>query len=185
MKIYIKILLAPILCVLSVFIFKLDLDFFPLVFSIVISVINFKKFKTNPFLGSIYSLLLSFSIYVASLSVSLLSIKCFETIFGESVSGLIGTILGTFILAPLLVYEAYRFLFTYTRTKKTIFIISISILVLITLFVLTFYSIIKTNYKIFDYNTIDIYCIWQIVVALALQLIIYQKEIFKSKIREK
>ncbi|MAN28776.1 MAG: hypothetical protein CMH15_12755 [Mesonia sp.] len=78
------------------------------------------------------------------------------------------------IIAPLLTLYLYSFLFK-TRRSSFFYLIAFSSIVILVILVLT-KALLGNNTKMF--------IIWQFIVALALQLILYQKELktlFKSK----
>ena len=112
------------------------------------------------------SYLLAFgSIYLISELINIIFINDNYFVSGES-KGFIGFVIGPFIIAPLLVFLSIKFVFGFPKTKQTVIIISTSIVFLV------LYSCLAFYYEI----TGKPYVVWQLVMALAVQLLVYQKE---------
>ncbi|MFL0112242.1 hypothetical protein V2594_05345, partial [Tenacibaculum maritimum] len=54
-----------------------------------------------------------------------------KPLFGEDLSGFIGMLIGTYIIAPIALFSTYKFIFIWTRGKLTNNIIVVSIIILI------------------------------------------------------
>ncbi|KAB1071097.1 hypothetical protein F6U93_01530 [Tamlana haliotis] len=77
-------------------------------------------------------------------------------------------IISPFVIAPILVFLAYKLVFNYPKSKITLLIVLFSILLLV-LQSCYFFFIAK---PIDDANLfLNLYTIWQVIMALALQLI--------------
>jgi hypothetical protein len=90
-------------------------------------------------------------------------------------------IISPFIIAPVLVFSAYTYVFNYPRTKNTLKIILSTILIL---FAYSCYFVLIKNPIDEISMFLNPYTIWQAIMALALQLIHYQielKALFKPK----
>lgn len=160
--------------------------FFPLIFGSVIGLINFRTHKYNPYTGIILSIIVSFatffiayfSIWVVIYILNYLNELLVIDINDAKILTL-SFIISPFIIAPLLVYYGYTFIFNFPKTKFTLLVVLIAILLLILQACFYYY------YEDFKNNSaINIYLIWQVIMVLALQLIIYQRELkalFKHK----
>ena len=174
---YIKILIPAILCVVILYITKMSISYYPLSFGLVIGIVNWKLHKYNPYLGVLLSVLVS----MISFWLSFLSMGLFNNL-GELITNNTNYVLGdgakiyyliiaVYIIAPLLVLRFYKFVFNISKTKFNLTVI-ISVIIIL----LLIYGI-KPNYFIDNYPKISPYIIWQFIMALALQLILYQKEL--------
>ncbi len=107
----------------------------------------------------------------------LLSLK---NVIGEDKASLISFIIAPNLIAPLLVFIAYRFIYKYEKSKFTLSIVFLSTSLLLTLsvFIFCFIDSLESNMHI---RSINLFLIWQIIMALALQLIIYQEQILLKR----
>lgn len=173
--------------------FKLELFgifYYPLSFGLIIAIINWEKNKYNFLSGVFLSLLISHLTFF----LSFFSMEFFMHI-GKFISGNFNSLmsnnlpreltftLSAFLLAPILVFWGYKFLFDIRKSRVTIWI------VIITIVLLTFQSYFFFNLSNFSTNNfnnkniLNPFSIWQIIMALAIQLIIYQtniKEMWKK-----
>ncbi|WP_299110029.1 hypothetical protein [uncultured Tenacibaculum sp.] len=173
----VRILLAPLLCSIGLYFFNLDLFLYPLVFGIVIGILNFDKYKTKPLIGLLYGLVGGYLAFFLSY-FSFFLLLHLKTTIGEDKANLIAIITAPNLLAPMLVFSVYWFVFKFKKSKFTFLIMALSIIVLM-LSCITIYL----NINLLGRNSINTNLIWQVIMALAIQLIIYQKEMFpKHKI---
>ncbi len=180
---YIKLILPAILCVIIIHITKMEIYYYPLSFGIIIGLINWEKHKYNPYIGTLLSIFVSFvSFWIAFFSMSIFGIfrdfilQNTEYTISKDLVGELSYIISPFLFAPILVFIIYKFVFNFSKTKfaKYIIIVSIILLVLQSSF---FY-----NNEEFLKDSIQIpFVIWQVIMALAIQLIINQ-DIFKKKV---
>lgn len=175
---FIKVITPAFLCVtlISVFeqveYFKYNSIYFIISsFGVIIILLNLKKTRNNIFLSFIYSIISCFVIFFSS------------TFIVGTIDYLINYILPTFaldnntlnkklqlisiaIVSPLMMFYLYKCLFEIETNSffKKVIIISIIVLVILGLTDILFMD---------EY----LYISWQFVMAIALQLILYQKEI--------
>ena len=172
-----KIILAPIACVLIILSTQFGIEYYPLSFGLVIGFINWNNHKYGLLIGIILSLLASYiSFFIAYFSVYLL-FEIFKLFLGQDNGGVAALMVSSFILSPLLVFFLYKFVFNYSLTKIAKYIIFTSILILIIVFNFSDWQ----YFKFLKNTRLDHYTIWQIVMALAIQLLIHQKVIWKKQ----
>jgi len=172
-----KIILAPIVCVLIILSSQFGIEYYPLSFGLVIGFINWNNHKYGLLIGIILSLLASYiSFFIAYFSVYLL-FEVFKLFLGQDNGGVAALMVSSFILAPLLVFFLYKFVFNYSLTKIAKYIIFTSILILI----IVFYFSDWQYFKFLKNTRLDHYTIWQIAMALAIQLLIHQKVIWEKQ----
>ena len=185
-----RIILPAILCASVVFLFgsieyfKYNSIYFIIsLFGIILIILNLNKIKYNIIISLVLSLNLCFLVFFSSMAIGSgiyyffkkiilffrLNITQLDNIFFNS-----NNIVSIAIIAPLLTLYLYSFLFK-TRRSSFFYLIAFSSIVILVILVLT-KALLGNNTKMF--------IIWQFIVALALQLILYQKELktlFKSK----
>lgn len=176
-----KIIFPAIFCVLLTPIFiNTNWEYLALlVFGISIVLFNYNKTKNNFLLSFLIAIILSYTVYVLSILIS--GVIKFILMGGNLDKKIEGFILGidinelfilipVSIISPLLMFYFYKIIFNINKTNYFTIIkwVSLAILILIG-FVSDFY---EDGYM---------YIYWQAIMALALQLILYQKEIFKTK----
>ena len=84
-----------------------------------------------------------------------------------------------FILAPLLVFIAYKFVLGYKNVKNINYIIitTIFLLVIIHTIHVRYYELTQFKYEFNE--SLSPYTLWQVIMALAIQLIMYQDKLKK------
>lgn len=170
----IKVILAPLLCFISLYFLKIEFEYYPISFALIISIINYKKYRLNPITGTILNIIFSFFIFFGGYALSIFIINIFKNFLGEDLSGFIGILIGANIFAPLIVFIFYKNIFTFPKSKYSNYIIITSIFLLILSFSCVYYF---TDNEIF---TVDFYLLWQIIISLFFQIILYQKELKKN-----
>ncbi len=182
----IKIILPAILCVLIIYITKMSLWYYPLSFGVIIGLVNWKKHKYNSYIGTLLSVIVSFasfwiSFFFFGVFSALREFIINNTNYSINESMLVYyLIISAFIIAPILVFTLYKFVFKIPKTKFSLYIIISSIILLILDFMF-FWNFQETN----NFSEMLPYVIWQFIMALSLQLILYQEEIkalFNKKI---
>jgi hypothetical protein len=176
LKLIIKILMPSILCILLIYITNMQLEYSTLFFGFFIGITNWDLHKYNLCLGILLSVLVSF----VSFLIAYFSFAITGNIFNLIVSGDSGKVLGlnvsTNIIAPLLVFLLYRIVFNISKTRLTTFVIILSLVILVSQNYLYRY-LDSLSINVLESKILNSYAIWQIIMALALQLILYQKEI--------
>src|SRR5690554_4135422 len=181
-----RIILPAILCSLLILIFigghKEYLVI--LTFGIFIILFNYGKIKYNFILSFLISILLSYAVFFLSILISGI-IKYIFFMRGDIDKKVEGFILGfdinallflipVAIISPLLMFYSYEIIF---KIEKRSCFNKIKWLAILTLIMLHLLQIIfKEDYM---------YIYWQVVMALALQLILYQEELRKLFSRKK
>ncbi|MAN28780.1 MAG: hypothetical protein CMH15_12735 [Mesonia sp.] len=158
---------------------------FPLIFTLVIGLININKFKFN-FLKSLllcvfFSYLSFFVGYFGSFFLGKLLGG-----FGD-LGNISAIIISAFIISPILLYYSYSYIFELFKTKFNIYVMTITLTLM---FIISFYTFYIMDYisdnNFFDTKLLNPFLLWQVIMALALQLILHQKELkalFKTKNR--
>ena len=111
--------------------------------------------------------------------------KLFGTL--GDLGNIIAIIISAFIISPILLYYSYSYIFELFKTKFNIYVMTITLTLMFSISFYTFYIIdyISDN-NFFDAKLLNPFFLWQVIMALALQLILYQKELkalFKPKNR--
>lgn len=185
-----RVILPAILCVLLICAFE-RLEYFKYnaiyfiisSFGIIAILLNLKKIKHNFILSFLISVVLSYAVFFLSIFISGV-IKFIFFMRGDIDKKVEGVVLGydinallllipVAIVSPLLMFYSYRIIFKIEKTSYFIFIKWASIVVLI---------LLGTINDFYDDGYMYIY--WQVTMALALQLILYQTELkalFKPK----
>jgi hypothetical protein len=182
-KLILKIILSPFISVLVLFLAEWNLFVYPLIFSLIISISNYKLYRDST-KGIILSIIFSyFSFFVGYFGWGLI-LKAVEYIgitndisIGNWFYTDLAFLISTFITAPMLTLFLNKSLFRNTKTNTSIriIIISIGILVLISFF--------YNNQKVDNY--FNIMNVWHLIIMFGLQLIINQKSLKKIFSEEK
>lgn len=170
----IKVILAPLLCFISLYFLKIEFEYYPISFALIISIINYKKYRLNPITGTILNIICSFFIFFGGYVLSLFLMSALKDFFGEDLSGFIGILIGANIFAPVVVFTFYNKIFIFPRSKFNNIIIIISIILLILSLFYLYYYADNENFKV------NFYILWQIIISLSLQIILCQKDLMKS-----
>ncbi|MDE1208440.1 hypothetical protein [Tenacibaculum larymnensis] len=177
--IFFKIILPSIICTLIIVTTQISIEYYPISFGLVLGLINWKNYKFNPYLGLFFTIIISFVCFLlAYISFPLLS-TILKPLLGEDLSSFISIEIAAFVIGPLLVFFSYSYIFNYP--KKSIITRNIILgVIIILVFVSTLFFILPDSKITTLLKDIKLrhYTIWQIVMALGIQLIIYQKEIF-------
>jgi len=164
-----KIISAPFLCLIAIYFIKIDFEYYPVSFAIIMSIINLRKLRLKPLMGLVVNVTSSAIIFFLGYALSLFFISSLKTYLGEDLSGLIGLIIGADIFAPLTLFIVYNYIFKVSKGKLYKFTVAITIAILI------IYNCV--NYFNYPFLKIDSYLLWQVVMSLAVQLSIYYKEL--------
>ncbi|TXE15258.1 hypothetical protein ES692_17455 [Psychroserpens burtonensis] len=177
-KLILKIVLSPFISVLILFLSESSLFLYPLIFSLIVSLSNYKRY-TDSIKGTVLSIIFSyFSFFVGYFGWGLF-LKGIESI-GLTNDIHIGTwfytdlafLISGFLIAPLLTLLLNKSLFRNTKTKTTLWIIIITIGILILI------SFIHNDDSIDNY--FNMMNVWQLIVMFGLQLIINQEYLSKK-----
>ncbi len=175
-KLILKLLLPSILCTLIINITNIPLEYSVLFFGFILGLVNWYHHKYKPIYGIILSILASLASFLITYFSFAITGNLFSPMKGDSGQTL-GLIISIYLVAPLLTFLFYKYVFDIPKGKFTNRVIITSIVLLVSSFyVLKFIGLVK--------EAEDTYAVWQIVVALSLQLIIYQNELksmFTSK----
>lgn len=182
-KIHARILLPPLICGIIVYYSNLSIEYYPMLFGLIIGLINWDVHVYKPLLGILLSILTSYASFFIALFSSFVFgyiqeyiMETTDFVISDRVTRNFSIIVTSFIIAPLLVFFLYRYVFNIPNSKISLIITGISIILL----VLISYSFIEIE----DKHLLNPFFLWQIIMALAIQLILYQKELktlFKPK----
>jgi len=177
-KLISNITLPSILCAIVIYITNIPLEYSTLTFGLIIGLANWGFHKYKPIIGVLLSMLVSFvSFLLAYLSFA--ATKAIFNLLNVDSDSVLSTTLSINIIAPLLLFLSYTFVFKIPKTRLTTFIVILSLVLLVFQSYLHYYfdslSIDFQYYKILKIHTI-----WQIIMALAIQLLVNQSKINKS-----
>ncbi len=179
LKIILNIIALPLTCLIFIKLFKLGLDYSTIfAFSLFIILFNLKKLKNHFVKSLILSVILSFvTIYVAIgiyfgfgyIIMQIIDLDKLDEFYflGIGIKKII-LIIPIAIISPLLMFYSYRIIFKIKKNKFYKNLIKMSLLLLI---ITTFIS--YRNIKNFKTEH------WQFIMALSLQLLLYQDELKK------
>jgi len=172
-----NIVFLPILCVLLIFFFKTFIDFqFIITFALLIIVFNKNKIKHRFIWSLLYSIILSFLVLTLSMAVGKVIYIIKDELFIDLMSNNFFKwlhIIPKSIVSPLLMFYSYKLLF---KIEKVNFF---KVVKWSSVFVLILFGLTKAFFK-----NECLFMSWQFVMALALQLILYQNKLnvfLKSK----
>ena len=177
----IRAILTPILCGIAISLiptFEKGMILSPLIFGLVVSLVNFKKLKWNPFIGILSCTLISYAVLYLSIFLTLQIGELYgwlENSFGIKLSDISDSfsVLTGGIISAIILYWCYSFLFKNQRRINGILTILITAL-LIPLTVWLFSR--NSNYS--DNEDFAIYQIsWLIFISLGFGIAINQLEI--------
>ena len=177
-KLILKIVLSPFISVLILFLTEWNLFLYPLIFSLIISISNYKLYHDST-KGIILSIIFSYLSFFAGYFGWGLFLKIIEAIgitndihIGNWFYTDLAFLISGFIIAPLLTLKLNKSLFKNTKTKTTFWIIYISILTLVLI------SFVHNDQKVENY--FNIMNVWHLIIMFGLQLIINQKYFAKK-----
>ncbi len=174
----IKIILPSLICLLSFKLFKIDIGYHVLFFGIVIILFNLNKAKYNYIISIISSIGISYLVFFISIGlyfgIGYILMQFIEldkleefSLHSYNVKNFI-MLLPISIFSPILMFLFYKFLFKMNKSYYTKVIIWVTIIALI-----IFGIIIK------DFEDKSSSAFWQFIMALAIQLVIYENEIIE------
>lgn len=193
-KIVLPVLLFVVILTHPIF-FKLEtlgILYFPLSFGLIIAIVNYGKNRFNYFLSILLSLLISLVIFF----LVIFSMQFIEQVWRFIVSDSVRLmsdlppkesvfVLSAFLLAPLLMFWGYKYLYSFKKSKITLLVICVEVgVLLLQVYFFSHYelsAVVKESFK----TIVNPYIIWQITMALAFQLIIYQDDICEITIFRK
>jgi len=174
-KLILKIILSPFISVLILFLTEWNLFFYPLIFSLIISITNYKLYRDST-KGFILSIIFSYLSFFVGYFGWGLFLKLIEAVgitndihIGNWFYTDLAFLITVFIIAPTLALELNKSLFENTKTKTTLWII------IITIGILALISFVHDNQKVENY--FNIMNVWQLIIIFGLQLIINQKSL--------
>lgn len=168
-ELILNIVLPSILCAVVIYITNISLEYSVLSFGFIVGLINWNLHKSKPILGVLLSICASYVTFIIAFFSLYVTAPIFDFIEGGDSGKILAIIVSRTTIAPLLLFLSYSFIFKIRKTRLTIFVIILSLIVLISIEYLCHY------FDFLDYKILNFYAIWQIVMALALQLIITQK----------
>lgn len=179
-KLILRVIIPAILCAIVIYITNIPLEYSTLSFGLIIGLVNWNFHKYKPWLGILLSILLSF----VSFTLAYLSFATTKAIFDSmniDSESVLSTTVSINVIAPLLLFLSYTFIFKIPKTRLTVIVIMFSLFILVFKSYLHYYidsiSIDFQNYKV-----LKSYAIWQVVMALAIQLLVNQRKINKLRL---
>ncbi|MEY8778844.1 hypothetical protein AB9K32_00330 [Allomuricauda sp. XS_ASV26] len=176
LKLILKLILTPFLSVSILFFAESSLFLYPLIFSIILSLSNYKLFRFDLPIGVILGVVYSYIAFFVGYFGYGFFYKIIEIIgitndikIGEWFYTDLAFCIAVFIIAPYLTMYLQKLLFKNTKTRLTYWIISITTLV----FVLISFIHSEQDVK----NFFNIINLWQLIILFGLQLTINQKAI--------
>jgi len=179
-----RVILPAIICALLILILKQYMEYqFILIFGIAIILFNYGKTRYNFILSFLLSVILSYGVFFLAILIPgvIGFLAMGGGLDGKKPEMILGVNMNSFfyittvaIIAPLFMFYCYRILFKTEKIKYFNLIKWVSVVVLLIFGVTNVYSVMEDSILIY----------WQVVMALALQLILYQKELkalFKSE----
>jgi len=167
-----------------IFDFDQKLYLYPLYFSLVIGLYNWKKFKNNKWLFFFLWNLTSFVIFVASVRLDRLFYDFFKSIRTievplDMLQGHIGFIssFSYYIFNPLFVLISIVFIFKTKKNLFTLFCLWIATFILLFISMFLFFEKHSWNNDFFESYPLA-FLVWQIVVGFAIQYYLYPKETY-------
>ncbi|RKE97951.1 hypothetical protein [Ichthyenterobacterium magnum] len=180
---FVKIILPSVICILSFILFKIDIGYHVLFFGIVIMLFNLRKAKYNYLISFISSIGISYLAFFISIGlyfgIGYILMQFIEldkleefSIYEYNFKNFL-MLLPISIFSPILMFLFYKFLFKINKNKYT------KTIILITIIALIIFGTIKK-----DFEDENVSAFWQFVMAIAIQLVLYENEIsefIKSK----
>lgn len=172
-----RFVLPSALCTFVLYFIQDYFIYYPLVFGLIIGFANWNSHKYKIFVGIILSVLSSYiSFFIGYFSIGF-TIEIVSSMFNyisEDAKGRIAFMIAPFIISPLILFLLYTFVFKIPKTRFTTFIIIFTFILLISqsyfFYYIDAFSINSSNTKI-----LNPYTMWQIIMALAIQLLVSQK----------
>ncbi len=177
-KILYKMLLTPVICVALLYLTGSNLFLYPLIFGLTLSFINWNYHKYHLGLSTLLFVLFQYLVFI----IGLFGYAIWKDIFYSfkldtlNINEGLPYIFSAFVVAPILVFFSCKLFFKFKGGKFTWLIVVATIVILILVGVSQINSL-KTS-------LFNRYNLWQIIMVLAIQLIIYQNELksmFTSK----
>lgn len=178
LHILINLLLPVILCIINAYLTKENDYFFMASFVIIIATCNLKKSKYSIIKTFLLSFLISLLVigisiicyFISGYIIDLLTDYDSISISNSNVSLVDLTyLIQIALISPILFFYGFKFVLKINFTGITLLIIFLAIILI---FIVGF-TPLKYEKKYF----FDIYVLWQIIIAFAIQLILYQDEL--------
>ncbi|MCA0957454.1 hypothetical protein LCL86_00250 [Muricauda ruestringensis] len=182
-----KIILPVLVAALGLVIVYKKIDFYPLLLGLIIGVFNWNLHRINSIISTLICVIASYVVY----GISILSFAIYVPIeevlsnslgytIGKDQIAEVGFIITPFVIAPILMFLAVKFIFKTVKRRHTTLIIFMTILVLVLQALIfhhsTFIGIEATQKEFYDYP----YILWVIIMVLAIQLILFNDNPNKS-----
>ena len=133
-----KVLVPALICFICTILLNNNLDFYPLLFALVIGFFNKDKHKLKFQFGILIGVIVCYLAY----GLGILSFGVFKPI-GEFIENntniivssetlsVLSYIISPFIISPVITFFGYKYVFLIPRTKTTLWIIAISLIILV------------------------------------------------------
>ncbi len=175
---FIRIILPSLICVLLFYVFKLDIGYHILFFGLIIVLFNLSKTKYNYIISFTSSVGLSYLAFFVSIGlyfgIGYILMQFLEldkldevSIYEYNLKNFL-MLLPVSIISPIFMFQFYKYLFKINKGNY------FKVIKWITIIILIIFGIIKK-----DFEDESASAFWQFMMALAIQLLIYEKELVK------
>ena len=176
-----KLLLPSLLCIITTSVFVDNGILLISLFALITSICNLDKTKSGFLKSILYTLIISFIVFGLAILNYILVGFLFDNITPNFINFTISKVDFNYLIqvaffSPIFMFYGYKFIFKINFTYVTYLIIVVVISILFILGLIQSKQEIKLFFGILEF--------WQIIMAFALQLILYQKELkvlFKPK----
>ncbi|MCH4822742.1 hypothetical protein ML462_06105 [Gramella lutea] len=155
---------------------RLPLIYYPLIFGVVLSLLNIKEHRFNPIFVLILAIAGSYLSYFGGLYM-MDPVYNFLRIFGLNSADFLALQSGINIIPPIILFISYSYIFKVDRDKTTILIFLFSIILLIILNNLFDGSSSNPPRKPKPYLP---FLIWPVIVSIGFQVALYWKKLTRD-----
>jgi hypothetical protein len=164
------IFIPPIICFVLIYFTSNDL-LYPLIFSLIIGVFNWKRFRFFKPIAFLLLLFISYLVIFLSIYMYIYIDKIIDNFLDNHLYVDIIYNVVVFCITPLLLITTYKLIFKITFNRINIIIITALIFILLLIASLPFY--LESRFI----SDIYLYCFWNSLMVIGLQLILNKKEL--------
>ena len=174
--VYFKILLPAILCSGVIFLTLTSVGYYPVIFGLVVGVVNWKSHKYNPALAIIYITIASY----ISFFIGLYLIGPIGEIFaflGNDLRAQLGLQISPYVISPCLLFIFLSYIYGLKRDNFFFIIMILSIIILLTII-----NLFRGSFN-FEFQTTEFYLpfvVWPVIISIGFQMALYREELFKN-----
>lgn len=179
MKHLLNIIIPSLICFCLLFFPKISFGIYPLIFGLIIGLFNANKTKgLHSLIIILLSVILSYTVfyisYFSMIPIGFLLNALFENVLNDEIIGVLVFFISPYIIAPLIMFYFYKLLFKINTTKLGNIIIIISVLLIVIQWCFFYYLKLNTN-------SINSFISWQVIMALGIQIMIYQDRLINKE----